>query len=216
MNPPKNKNAWLSHLYCGFMHLKQYNTNQSLWPTEWRPIDVCLPTDFDKMSSTDRLQIVGATFGGYHIVNFIKNSADCGSIIGRVSPWFKQYLFRKVNVFSFEQRFSVGSSNKIRNLIWASPFVSLMTETPANQRMGQWKLIDGVTNSISYSPCTDDFYISILPYILHPASYIQHPASNIKSLSNPILSYPIQQKHFYKIIKIRLYQSKQKYNAHQR
>ena len=71
-----------------------------------------------------------------------------------------------------------------------------------------------------YSPCTDDFYISILSYpasyiqhptsyilhptssILHPASYIQHPTSSIhmiqhkKSiqsnpiLSNPILSYP--------------------------
>ena len=33
--------------------------------------------------------------------------------------WFKQYLFRKVNMISFEQTFSIGSSNKIGNLIWS-------------------------------------------------------------------------------------------------
>ena len=75
----------------------------------------------------------------------------------------------------------------------------------------------GVSDELIYSPCTEDFYISILSYpstyiqhptyythhptsyilyptssILHPASSILHPASNIKSLSNSTLSYPIQ------------------------
>ena len=48
---------------------------------------------FDKMSSSNRLAIVGrltpddrATFGRYHDENFFKTSADCRPIIGRLSP----------------------------------------------------------------------------------------------------------------------------------
>ena len=48
---------------------------------------------FDKLSSTDRLAIVGrltpddhATFGRYHDEKIFKTSADCRPIIGRPSP----------------------------------------------------------------------------------------------------------------------------------
>ena len=48
---------------------------------------------FDKMSSTDRLAIVGrltpddrATFGRYHDEKIFEKSADCRPIIGRPSP----------------------------------------------------------------------------------------------------------------------------------
>ena len=58
------------------------------------------------------------------IFNSRSNNHNCCYRIGKpvlynMRSWFKQYLFRKVNMISFEQTFSVGSSNKIRNLIWS-------------------------------------------------------------------------------------------------
>ena len=75
-----------------------------------------------------------------------------------------------------------------------------------------------IETSSRYSPCTEDFYISIKSSILHPTSSILHPTSSIlhptssilhptssihhkKSIqsnpiqSYPILSYPIQQNY---------------------
>ena len=56
------------------------------------PASVCR-LFFDKMSSTDRLAIVGrltpddrATFGRYYDEKIFKKSADCRPIIGRLSP----------------------------------------------------------------------------------------------------------------------------------
>ena len=56
------------------------------------PVSVCRRF-FDKLSSTDRLAIVGrltpddrATFGRYHDEKIFKTSADCRPIIGRLSP----------------------------------------------------------------------------------------------------------------------------------
>ena len=73
----------------------------------------------DKMSSTDRLAIVGrltpddrATVGRYHDEKFFKMSADCRPIIGRPSPDASPMTKPMKIGGSVNETFNLGASTK--------------------------------------------------------------------------------------------------------
>ena len=74
---------------------------------------------FDKLSSTDRLAIVGrltpddrATFGRYYDEKIFKTSADCGPIIGRPSPDASPMTKPLKIGRSVNETFNLGASTK--------------------------------------------------------------------------------------------------------
>ena len=101
-----------------------------------RPNDVQNPASvyrrfFDKMSSTDRLAIVGrltpddrVTIDGYHDVNFLTKSADCRSIIGRPSS----------DASSMRKTLKIGGSvNETFNLYASTK------KSPVDQKISQYR-----------------------------------------------------------------------------
>ena len=82
------------------------------------PASVCRRF-FDKMSSTDRLAIVGlltpddrATFGRYHDEKVFKKSADCRPIIGRLLPDASPMTKPLKIGGSVNETFNLGASTK--------------------------------------------------------------------------------------------------------
>ena len=74
---------------------------------------------FDKMSSTDRLAIVGrltpddrATFGRYYDEKIVQKSADCRPIIGRPSPDVSPMTKPLKIGGSVNETFNLGASTK--------------------------------------------------------------------------------------------------------
>ena len=82
------------------------------------PVSVCRRF-FDKLSSTDRLAIVGrltvddrATFSWYHDKKIFKTSADCRPIIGRPSPDASPMTKPLKIGESVNETFNLGASTK--------------------------------------------------------------------------------------------------------
>ena len=116
------------HNYCGYLHCKQYNTNQSLWSADSRAVigrmtaDIrCLSADGSLInchrptvwrSSADWRPMIGRPSADIMMKKIFKTSADCRPIIGRPSPDASPMTNPLKIGGSVNETFNLGASTK--------------------------------------------------------------------------------------------------------